>query len=608
MARVLAMEAALRNGSTDPFCGRILTNQGQYVGAAGVCLGLDDLRDLDWEPWNVVDRGHYPLASEVCSPGEQSHWNEATGIYTCTACPAGTYSVLIANLTYQALVCRPCPAATYAARNATACAPCPAGTAVTAAQDGCAAVPLATAVLVGSVVGAVLGFFCLTGFGIGTWYAWKATADLRKLRKQFSNNNVAQECAEAIACFNLESVAWLRDCKNPNKIQESFLQILEMMTMVRPYIPDHVLSIFTQRQRKGEDEGQSASAATSPAVLPGRNGVAAEGGCGSPNAASVVMPVRSPLAGDHQLGPDGRPPQYIHVRERTSGESMQSSQRGGRDRRNPRGGPRHLGAESRPGEWMSRRCVYMAVCVSFASGVVEDDQVPQQVGHMLGEVISIGKNFGGTIDHVTYDKVALHWGLVTAVSEGALKATLAALEMAKVRTRLQGQWGALLKLSVSVVQGFYNVATISAANYCFFVVGGPLLRHTHELVAKDLAAKCKCEILVSASVQQQVQYVIDCMPRCFVGETLYWQPLKALEPGAKPEEWMYELRTLEAGREKWCSHSLASAFHLAAQSPDPAALQLVVDSLRAQHRPQMSAQDEACLDLLLVRCGSLNRR
>lgn len=41
--------------------------------------------------------------------------------------------------------------------------------------------------------------------------------DFRHLHRRFSNNNVAQECAEAIACLNLESVAWLRTCKNPNE-------------------------------------------------------------------------------------------------------------------------------------------------------------------------------------------------------------------------------------------------------------------------------------------------------------------------------------------------------------------------------------------------------
>lgn len=44
------------------------------------------------------------------------------------------------------------------------------------------------------------------------------------MRKQFSNDNVAQECAAAIACFDLEKVAWRNTIPNPNRIQQSFIK------------------------------------------------------------------------------------------------------------------------------------------------------------------------------------------------------------------------------------------------------------------------------------------------------------------------------------------------------------------------------------------------
>eukprot|EP00668_Euglena_longa_P010101 GGOE01012233.1.p1 GENE.GGOE01012233.1~~GGOE01012233.1.p1 ORF type:complete len:889 (-),score=186.13 GGOE01012233.1:1552-4218(-) len=680
IAQVLAVETALRNHTNDTFCGPTRTNTKAIVGKAGSCLTLADLRIFDWEPWNVVDIGHYALPSEACHPGEQSQWHEATETFSCSACPAGTYSQLIANMTYQAYICVPCPADTFSSSNSSECSACPSGTSVRAGQGACVPLPMATAVLVGIIAGAVVGLVILAGVTFGAWRAWKASADLRKLRKQFSNNNVAQECADAIACFNLESVAWLRTCKNPNKIQQSFLQILEMLTVVRPYIPDHVLSLFMHKDEE-EDEEEPESGENTPLAMTNRGGPFPETGCESPisNPGTVVTPLRSPAARgrfqpgstrdrpqpdsargelhvesarDHQpdsardsLQPDSarghlqpisgrgrrpsptakdrrpsgttkvrrqseavtstRPPRYIQVgiKDRTSDESMMSSsQRGGRGK-HPRG--RHLVAESRAGEWTSKRCVYMVACISFAASSMGEEEVPH-VGHVLGDIISIGKNFSATIDHVTYDRVALHWGLVTAVSEGALKATLAALDIAKVRERLPAPWNSLLRLSISIVQGFYNVATISAANHSFFVVGGALLHLTRDLVAKDLAAKCKCEILISAGVQQQVQYAIECMPRCFVGEILFWQPLKAVESttGEETDEWMYELRNMEAGRSKWSGQSLCSAFHLAAQAHDVGALQLVVDSLREQFRAQMSPQDEACLELLLAGGGA----
>lgn len=35
------------------------------VGQAGSCLTLQEIRNLWWEPWNVVDVGHYALPNEV---------------------------------------------------------------------------------------------------------------------------------------------------------------------------------------------------------------------------------------------------------------------------------------------------------------------------------------------------------------------------------------------------------------------------------------------------------------------------------------------------------------------------------------------------------------
>eukprot|EP00667_Euglena_gracilis_P002293 EG_transcript_2295 len=595
MVQVAAVQAALHNQTMDTFCGPTLTNTGKVTGQAGRCLSLQDLRSFDWEPWNVVDRGHYALPREACIPGQQSQWDDTAGKYTCAVCAAGTYSRLIANLTSQAYVCQRCPADMYALPNSTGCSACPSGYSVKAQQDGCSPVPMSTAVLIGIIVGAAGGSVCLLVSAYGVWQAWKATADLRKLRKQFSNNNVAQECADAIACLNLESVAWLRTCKNPNKIQQSFLQILEMLTMVKPYIPDHVLALFTQREL------------LSPAGEPTKDADEAEdGGSVSENSTGLIRIQSAAAPTLRQLksagGPAG-PPQVIQVGGRRSTDSGGT---GGHPR--SRGKARH-GSEARvlpsAGEWLSRRCVYMVVGVGLSAPTGMEEEIAQHVGLALGEVVAIAKSFSATIDHVAYDRVALHWGLVSSVTEGSLKATHAALEMSKVRGRLPVAWRPLLRLSVSVVQGVCNVASISAAGHCFFVVGGLLLQQIADLTARGPAARCQCEVLVSSNVQQQVQYAMECMPRCFVGNVLFWQPLRQRAVvGAPEDEWMYELRHMEVERaDKWCSQTLYSVFHGAAHGTEGAKLRVQVARLREQFKAHMTLQDEACLELLLAEGG-----
>eukprot|EP00667_Euglena_gracilis_P001650 EG_transcript_1650 len=599
MTQVLAVEAAIRAGTNNTFCGPMLTNTGKVVGQAGSCLTEDDLRVLTWEPWNVLDRGHFALPDEVCYPGEQSHWDNANEKYYCTVCPAGTYSTLISNVTYQAFVCQPCPANTYSASNATGCASCPAGNAVTARQDGCAAIPLSTGEVVGIAVGSAAGGLFLAILVYCGWRMWRATADLRKLRKQFSNNNVAQECAEAIACFNLESVAWLRTCQNPNKIQQSFLQILEMMTMVKPYIPDHVLSIFTQRQQNPE---------CPELVLPGSPEKSMERIGEGPTLPRVSSDISNAVIKVRCTSP------AVKGRKGSDSEESTTSSRSPRSRK-ARGSVMHADPRLLPsaGDWVPKRCTYMVVTVSFVSpggeGEEEDDRNLPLVGQVLGDVVGVGKSFAATIDHVTCDRVAMHWGLVGSVSEGALKATQAALEMGKIRSRLLFPWRSLLRLSVSVVQGVCNVTTISAAGHSFFVVGGALLRQVNRLTAKGLAGKCQCDVLISESVHGQVQYAVECMPRCFLGKVLFWQPLKLRAADGVPvDEWMYELHQMEADQvDKWCSRSLFNVFQAAAQADDSGALRSEIAKLREKFKAQMSAQDEACLDLLLAeggRCGA----
>eukprot|EP00667_Euglena_gracilis_P003784 EG_transcript_3798 len=88
---------------------------------------------------------------------------------------------------------------------------------------------------------------------------WRVTASNRALRKQFSDDNVAERCAEAIARFDLASVAWLQDVAKPSKIQNAFIAIVGLLTEVKPYIPDQLLSQLTSGDSAPipEDEGEA---------------------------------------------------------------------------------------------------------------------------------------------------------------------------------------------------------------------------------------------------------------------------------------------------------------------------------------------------------------
>jgi phosphate transport system substrate-binding protein len=94
-----------------------------------------------------------------------------------------------------------------------------------------------TIAIVAGVVGVVV-LAILAGVG---FFMRKAAADIRALRKQFSDDNVAQECAAAIARFDLDAVVWLKDAKAPTAIQTSFLRIIHLLTEVKPFIPDQLL-------------------------------------------------------------------------------------------------------------------------------------------------------------------------------------------------------------------------------------------------------------------------------------------------------------------------------------------------------------------------------
>ena len=67
---------------------------------------------------------------------------------------------------------------------------------------------------------------------VGSGFVWRATRKLRELRRLYSTENIALECASAIACLNLEKLQWLKEIRNPGRIQASFIAIVQILEQV----------------------------------------------------------------------------------------------------------------------------------------------------------------------------------------------------------------------------------------------------------------------------------------------------------------------------------------------------------------------------------------
>ena len=81
-------------------------------------------------------------------------------------------------------------------------------------------------------ISAALVVFLLVVLSICLVWVLHATRELRALRRRYSNDNVATECALAISVLDLEAVAWLQSVRRPNTIQRAFLQIIRLLQEV----------------------------------------------------------------------------------------------------------------------------------------------------------------------------------------------------------------------------------------------------------------------------------------------------------------------------------------------------------------------------------------
>eukprot|EP00755_Sulcionema_specki_P016457 Sspe_Gene.62055::Locus_34637_Transcript_1_1_Confidence_1.000_Length_4962::g.62055::m.62055/K19511/PXDN, VPO1; peroxidase len=66
----------------------------------------------------------------------------------------------------------------------------------------------------------------------------------REIKHLFNNTAIASACAEAIAEMELERLDYLQDIENPNRIQASFIRIVQLLKEYRSYLPDSLLDML----------------------------------------------------------------------------------------------------------------------------------------------------------------------------------------------------------------------------------------------------------------------------------------------------------------------------------------------------------------------------
>eukprot|EP00667_Euglena_gracilis_P002109 EG_transcript_2108 len=265
----------------------------------------------------------------------------------------------------------------------------------------------------------------LAGCAACGWWLWRVTENNRMMRKKFSNDNVAESCAEAIARFDLAAVQWLREVTEPNKIQLAFLAIIALLTEVKPYIPDQLLSRLTANKVDVDtaEDGDNDS----------------------------DQPLRSPVS-----------PRRQSALGSTSTSSVSHSGRGNR-RGPPSFGPSVEGAQQvlAMRDWRRKRCTYL--CVRFGSTHPSAERRLPEMVRVAGQVVDLAKAHGATMDAVGVDVVNVHWGVANLSPASAIRAVQVALEIAKLRDTLPEEQRAAFWLQMGVGKGPCDCGTVSSS-------------------------------------------------------------------------------------------------------------------------------------------------
>eukprot|EP00667_Euglena_gracilis_P002322 EG_transcript_2323 len=574
-ARVEAQKANL----SKVFCGRFCTSEGCLCNSSSCCVTDDQIYGLVSYPDFVIEHGVLRLPGRACHPGQLGTWYIKNFTMVCSDCPAGTYAY---NLD-QVSECRPCPAATYSPAGATACTACPAGTYNTQPGQGqCSACPAGT---IAANPGAARCNGCpsglsngdgtecasaslvwLAGLGGGVAFAfllvglwvWHASRKMRKLRKQFSNDNVAVECAAAIARLDLQAVTWLSDISKPNCIQLSFIRIVKILDEVRKFVPDQLL----QSLASGKDSDAEEQEGTPAEELDD----------------SVSLPT-SPQTSVK----DGQPPWSRAPLMRSAHKSSRSlTQRSS------------IASTSRAPQGLLavRKVTYLLVQFHMNQHQPTVNQAESTLKAFMSHLVEQTKAHGGTLGTVAFDRAVVHWGTGRrAVAEGPKHA----VETAMALVGFSSPSGADLKLNIAIGCGNTITGVVETATNHFFVVGGGQVPIVERVTVKDCKSLLGVQVLITDAVRASVQYSHLCHPRLVEGDDILWEPIASKNAKAD-DEWMYQLEQGEEATALTLAALLAP--FTALRKGEPAKAESLARELLETHAKDLQPTDRTSLTLL----------
>eukprot|EP00668_Euglena_longa_P024772 GGOE01030935.1.p1 GENE.GGOE01030935.1~~GGOE01030935.1.p1 ORF type:complete len:915 (-),score=224.90 GGOE01030935.1:974-3685(-) len=517
-ARVQAQKANLSR----LFCGRVCTKEGCLCNSSSCCLNDFQLNTLVSYPDFTIEHGVMQVPGKACKTGQLGTWHIDTFTMQCSDCPSGTYAYNVDEISE----CRLCPTATYSLAGAINCTACPAGmyndqqgrgqctrcaTGTIAANPGsviCSVCPAglsssdgtqcnsASLLWLAGVGGGVAAVFIF----IAIW-TWQASRKLRQLRKQFSNDNVAVECAAAIARLDLQAVEWLNDIPKPNCIQLSFIRIVQILEQVRKYVPDQLL----QSLACGKDEASNME-----------------------NAAEEVQEVKSLYPSSSAASKSSmnriQPLTSAHV----SGSRLSTNT------------TLSLNSQSHQGLLAVRKVTYLLVQFNMNQHQSTISHAEGNLKAFLSHLVETSKAQRGTLGSVTYDRAVIHWGTGRRdIAEASKYAVETALALAGFTAKLQGD--TQLHLNIAIGCGNTITGVVETATNSFFVVGGGQVPLVEKIIAKDWESTLGLRILITDAVRGSVQYNYLCHPRLVEVDDLLWEPI-ALKNERMDDEWMYQLQ------------------------------------------------------------------
>ncbi|KAJ9441957.1 hypothetical protein DIPPA_19798 [Diplonema papillatum] len=256
----------------NPFCGPLVASDGVVVVAPGECWAAPL-----YTPWllsGVDNLGGARLPGEACASGAAA-FNATSWAFSCFPCAAGTRStgagcepclrgetsalVSAANATQICVkcppgtegptaggICQPCSTTAYSNMEGfSTCEPCPWGLKANAGRTTCdAPVPL------------LLGLFGLLGVVLIALLAVcsRQLTEWRPGRKRYTAPVVAAVASYAALRWELGDLDYLRALKTKTYPQKSFLAIMDVLKMYRPFLP---LTKRAEYARARDSEGGS---------------------------------------------------------------------------------------------------------------------------------------------------------------------------------------------------------------------------------------------------------------------------------------------------------------------------------------------------------------